>query len=49
MLRKKGSSWEVLAKSTGKVLGKHPSKAQAVKQLQAIEISKAKKKSSWLS
>lgn len=42
MVRKRGSKWVVLDKSGKKVLGTHPSKEKAVKQLQAIEISKHK-------
>jgi len=34
--------WAVCSKKTGKVLGTHDTKAQAVKQLQAIEINKKK-------
>jgi len=39
-----GSSWKVHAED-GKVLGTHSTKADAVKQLQAIEINKHKKES----
>ena len=42
MIRKRGSKWVVLDKSGKKVLGTHPSKEKALKQLQAIEISKHK-------
>ena len=41
-IAKRGNSWVVLNKAGTKVLGTHPSKKKAVKQLQAIEISKAK-------
>ena len=37
---KRGSKWVVTDKSGKKVLGTHPSREKAVKQLQAIEISK---------
>lgn len=42
MIRKRGSKYVVLSKK-GKVLGTHPSKAQAQKQLAAIEASKARR------
>jgi hypothetical protein len=38
---KRGSKWVVTDKSGKKVLGTHPSREKAIKQLQAIEISKA--------
>ena len=41
-IAKRGNSWVVLNKAGTKVLGTHPSRKKAVKQLQAIEISKAK-------
>jgi len=41
-IAKRGKSWIVLNKAGTEVLGTHPSKKKAVKQLQAIEISKAK-------
>ena len=37
---KRGSKWVVTDKSGKKVLGTHPSKEKALKQLRAIEISK---------
>jgi hypothetical protein len=40
MIRKEGSKWVLRSKSTGKVLGRHPTRAAAVKQEQAIEIHK---------
>ena len=39
---KHGDKWEVKNKKGTKVLGTHTSRKKAVKQLQAIEISKAK-------
>ena len=39
---KHGNKWEVKNKKGTKVLGTHTSRKKAVKQLQAIEISKAK-------
>ena len=42
MIKKRGKKWVVLDKSGKKVLGTHPSREKAVKQLQAIEISKHK-------
>ena len=44
MIKKKGSGFVVTDKTGKKVLGKHSSRKKAVKQLQAIEISKAKGK-----
>lgn len=41
-VKKRGNSWVVTDKSGKKTLGKHSSKNKAVKQLQAIEISKHK-------
>lgn len=40
MIRKRGSKWVVMDKSGKKVLGTHPSREKALKQLRAIEISK---------
>jgi len=40
MIKKRGNKWVVTDKSGKKVLGTHPSKEKAIKQLQAIEISK---------
>lgn len=42
-ISKEGDKWVVKSKS-GKVLGKHDSKEDALKQLAAVEISKAKHK-----
>jgi hypothetical protein len=39
---KQGKKWVVMNKKGTRVLGEHPSREKAVKQLQAIEISKAK-------
>lgn len=39
-IRKKGSQWEVTNEKGTKVLGTHPTKEEAVKQLQAIEANK---------
>jgi hypothetical protein len=41
--------WCLISKKTGKVLGRHPSKVKAVKQEQAIEISKHDKIASLFS
>jgi len=40
---KRGSGYALLSKKTGKVLGKHPTRANALKQEKAIQISKARK------
>jgi hypothetical protein len=37
----RGKNWVVMNKKGTKVLGTHPTREKAVKQLQAIEISKA--------
>lgn len=42
MIKKKGKDFVVTTKSGKRVLGKHKSRKSAVKQLQAIEISKNK-------
>lgn len=42
MIRKRGKKWVVLDKSGKKILGTHPSREKAMKQLQAIEINKHK-------
>jgi hypothetical protein len=39
-IRHRGNKWEVTTKDGKKVLGTHSSRKEAVKQLQAIEISK---------
>ena len=41
MIKKRGNHWVVLNKKGTKVLGTHSSKEKALKQLRAIEISKA--------
>jgi hypothetical protein len=46
-IAKRGDDWVVLDSKGKKVLGTHPSKEKAVKQLQAIEISKMKAKGVW--
>jgi len=43
-IAKRGKNWVVLDSKGKKVLGTHPNKEKAVKQLQAIEISKMKSK-----
>jgi hypothetical protein len=43
-IKKSGTNFVVTDKTGKKLLGKHPTKKKAVKQLQAIEISKAKAK-----
>ena len=40
MIKKRGRKWIVTDKSGKKVLGTHPSREKALKQLRAIEISK---------
>ncbi len=43
MIKKRGDKYVLVSKKTGKVLGTHPTREAAVKQEQAIEISKHKK------
>ena len=45
MIKKSGNNYIVTDSSGEKILGKHESKQKAIKQLQAIEISKAERKS----
>jgi hypothetical protein len=40
---KRGNGYVLLSKKTGKVLGKHPNRASALRQEAAIDISKARK------
>lgn len=40
MIKHVGKKWVVTDSSGEKILGKHESKREAIKQLQAIEISK---------
>ena len=42
MIQKRGNKWVLLSKSTGRVLGTHPSRADAMEQEKAIQISKAR-------
>jgi hypothetical protein len=39
-IKHEGNSWVLYTKDGSKVLGKHPTKAEAIAQEQAIEISK---------
>lgn len=43
-IKKQGSKWVVVAKGSGKVLGRHGSRSEAEAQLRAIEASKARRK-----
>lgn len=43
MIKKEGNRWVLYSKSGGKKLGEHSSKSAAIKQEQAILISKKKK------
>ncbi len=43
MIKKIGNSWCLYSKDGKKLLGKHPTRAAAVKQEYAINIAKAKK------
>jgi hypothetical protein len=46
-IAKRGKNWVVLDSKGKKVLGTHANRDKAVKQLQAIEISKMKAKGTW--
>jgi hypothetical protein len=39
-IQRAGGKFKVVAKSTGKTLGTHPSRAEALAQLRAVEFSK---------
>ncbi len=43
-VKKRGNKWVVTDKTGKKVLGEHPTKDAADRQLRAVEASKAKKK-----
>jgi len=43
VIKKVGSKYKLVAKSTGKTLGTHPSRAAAEKQERAVQASKAAK------
>jgi len=43
MIKKQGNKYILVSKSTGKVLGRHSSRIDALKQEKAIQISKARK------
>lgn len=42
MIKKRGSRWVLLSKSSGRVLGTHGTKKDAEKQERAIQLSKAR-------
>lgn len=42
MIRKRGKKWVLLSKSSGRVLGTHPTRAAAVRQERAINLSQAR-------
>lgn len=42
MIRKRGKKWVLVSKTSGRVLGTHPSKAAAERQEAAVNISKAR-------
>ena len=43
MIKKQGNKYVLVSKHTGKVLGRHSSRADALAQERAVQISKAKK------
>lgn len=43
MIKKQGGYYVLKSKSTGKVLGRHPTKAAAARQERAIQASKHRK------
>jgi len=44
MIKKDGSKYKLISRSTGKTLGTHDSRKDAIKQEYAIKISKMRKK-----
>jgi hypothetical protein len=42
MIRKRGKKWVLLSKSSGRVMGTHPTRAAAERQEAAVSISKAR-------
>lgn len=44
MIRKKGKKYLLISKSTGKVLGRHSSRASAERQERAIQAAKHRRK-----
>lgn len=40
MIVKKGKEWVVTTANGGKILGKHPTREAAIRQLRAIEVGK---------
>jgi len=42
MIRKRGKKWALLSKSSGRVMGTHPTRAAAVRQERAVNLSKAR-------
>ena len=40
MIQKRGGKYVLISKSTGKVLGRHPKRADAIAQERAIQIAK---------
>lgn len=42
-VKKQGSKWVVYKESTGKVVGTHPTRAAAVRQMRALYASEGKK------
>ena len=44
MIRKVGGKYKLIAKGSGRVLGTHSTRAGAVRQERAIQVSKAKKR-----
>ena len=42
-IRRKGNKWLVVKKDDGKVMGTHPSKEKAAKQIMAIHINEKRR------
>lgn len=40
MIRRRGEGYVLLSKKTGKTIGRHPSKAAALRQERAIQVRK---------
>lgn len=42
-VRKRGKKWVLLSKTSGRVMGTHPTEAGAIRQERAVQLSKARK------
>lgn len=44
MIKRKNGKWVLMSKTTGRMLGEHATKAEAVAQEMAIQMAKKKRK-----